>query len=428
MQSDAFAYPVGGCLLLACRPAAESIQPEIGNLPSIAQESDPEVTPELTPESKAIPELTATPEPTPEATPEATPGPAATPQPTATPEAVCELTQGDYPDLDSTLADAVRKYETCELTEAEAAAELDDYFNNEVLIQANLDSDELTGDEPVAFEKWLKGDGNASTYATVKVDDEYRTYAFLPLSNLGVLSQRDDVADVTLVENAYGPGGDLFLYKPLLEQAKATPTAELPGWLRGYAHPRSYPGLMNVLLQIARDHDLGLTDAELETKYPCYIEDGLVGVNMRVPSDSVDTLLDWVVDNDGLAKEKAYVSPHGDSRKLATAVPPSLLETLGARTDTQDVDNGFCPGASLSSSTDDETRVGTITTQGYFAHQANSWRSSYDGTGVKIGIIDADFDKVRDAVSRGVLAGKSVAPTPDCVVCPESAGVAGPDA
>ncbi len=226
-------------ILLACRPAAESIQPEIGNLPSIAQESDPEVTPEPTPESKAIPELTATPEPTPEATPEATPEPAATPQPTATPEAVCELTQGDYPDLDSTLADAVRKYETCELTEAEAAAELDDYFNNEVLIQANLDSDELTGDEPAAFEKWLKGDGNASTYATVKVDDEYRTYAYLPLSNLGVLSQRDDVADVTLVENAYGPGGDLFLYKPLSEQAKATPTAELPGWLRGYAHPRS---------------------------------------------------------------------------------------------------------------------------------------------------------------------------------------------
>ena len=288
-----------------------------------------------------------------------TPEPESTPEPTATPEqapeTTCDLTEGSYPKIEEILANAVSKYETCELTETAAAETLDDHFGHHVLVQANLNSD-----DEKEFENWLDGDGGATTYTTLSLNDELRTYLYLPLSKLGTLSERDDVEDVTLADNAFGPDGDLYLYKPLSQEAKDNPTAELPGWLRGYAHPRSYPGLMNVLLQIARDHDLGYSTEKLEAKYPCYIEDGLVGVNMRVPEDDVDALLAWVTENDGLAKDTSFVSTFGTSRKVGTAVPPSLLEELGERPDTEDVDNGFCPSGSLSpGSTDSETRSWT---------------------------------------------------------------------
>ena len=79
--------------LMACGPADESVQTEIGNVAAAPQDSDPDTTPE------------STPEPTPEPTP------------------TCAETAGDYPKLDEVLTEVFTKYETCEL-DAEAAADL----------------------------------------------------------------------------------------------------------------------------------------------------------------------------------------------------------------------------------------------------------------------------------------------------------------
>ena len=48
-------------------------------------------------------------------------------------------TPGTYPNLDETLADLVRKYETNELTEEEAAALAPEHHGKKVLIQAEID-------------------------------------------------------------------------------------------------------------------------------------------------------------------------------------------------------------------------------------------------------------------------------------------------
>ena len=91
-------------VMLACGPADQSFQEHLGNEQIVAQQADP------------------TPEPTEE--------------PTAEPE--CPYTKGNYPLLDEALQDMVRKYETCELTEAEAAALAPEHHENSVLVQTNV--------------------------------------------------------------------------------------------------------------------------------------------------------------------------------------------------------------------------------------------------------------------------------------------------
>lgn len=108
-----------------------------------------------------------------------------------------------YPRLSSDLERAVYLYENGELTEAEAAAEFDDYQGTAVLVVVNL----LADGDTDAVVAWLKSKGITPThvYKGEEFPDQITTY--VPISLLGALSQQPGVHDV------YAP----LPFQPLIE-------------------------------------------------------------------------------------------------------------------------------------------------------------------------------------------------------------------
>ena len=131
--------------LLACGPADDSVQREIGNLPVIAQEDPP------------VPAENPTPTPVPEDTP----------------------TVNEYPNLDETLQKVVRQYESGEKTEAEAAALAPEHSGKMVLVQVDLTATSLS-----AVDKWMDLQSIDVRYAVADYSPPF-IYAYVRVSPAG---------------------------------------------------------------------------------------------------------------------------------------------------------------------------------------------------------------------------------------------------
>ena len=165
-------------------------------------ESLPEEHPGAQPASQ---ESEATPAPTPDPTPTST----LTPTPTLTTE------PPKYPNLDIFLRDLVAKYEAGELSETAAAARAPIYHEGSIFVDIRFSTDaaavarwrEETGLTHIwpyvdDTEGWLGENQSEAVYRP----DPYQKpfiYAYVPVSKLGALSQREGV---TLVEALPGPG------------------------------------------------------------------------------------------------------------------------------------------------------------------------------------------------------------------------------
>ena len=333
--------------LLACGPADESVQREIGNLPSTAQETlgtpTPEPTAKLTdafvqqdignlPTAQDGTE-TPTPEPTDDPTPESTPEPEYT------------GTVGTYPKLDDLLQDIVNKYETNELSESQAAALAPEHFRNHVLVQVNL-----KGRDDSAVEEWMGQQAIEPHYTVKKEVLTFHSYAFVPVSKLAPLSQIATVENIEALENWLPEGEEAYMPKPEPESAsgqssgESEPQAELPAWLHGYPHPRTYPGLSRVLSEITAEYDTNGTVSDELLKQllaDCQVEDQSIHVEVRVETAHLDAFLNWLV-SQSLNRAEIGIIDAGFTTLLDFMLPFSLLETTGGRPEVYSVDVPTC--------------------------------------------------------------------------------------
>ena len=330
-------------LLLACGPAAPPAQP--GELPAI-QSAPPPALVETAPTDLPVTQSPAPQED--DGAQEETEGEGdtegeeeekPTPTPTPTSEPPCPHTQGDYPKLDDTLKDLVRNFETCDLTEEEAAAKAPDHHGVQVLIQAILNLEDTT---PKPIEAWMDEQGMNPRYTVMREGHE-RVYAFVQVSRLGALSKRNNVSFVEIPPNEYQ--GVIFEFpKPEPPRgASGTPSPELPPWLWQYEHPRTYPGLPYRLKQIASLHDLGKSVAEIGKMYPCGMSEGRAGFGFWVKTEQLAAVLKWIKDNNGSPRDQIYVEshpeggPYGGYSEVAASLPPSKLEAFGIHPDVEDI-------------------------------------------------------------------------------------------
>ena len=236
--------------LMACGPADESVQQELGNEQIVAQQGDP------------------TPEPTEE--------------PTAEPE--CPYTKGNYPLLDEALQDMVRKYETCELTEAEAAALAPEHHENSVLVQTNVTANIGTLDD------WM-GEQDLKPRFAIRQDAQPHIFAFVQVSLLGALSQRDGVSAVMALASPFDEGVEIEVIRDPNAAKYSDDEPELPVWLKGVPYPGIYPTMREDLRRLIVMYDAGeLTDAvKTGDAYGCAFRDDNMLITAYVNDDAAAT-------------------------------------------------------------------------------------------------------------------------------------------
>ena len=281
--------------LLACGPADESVQQEIGNLPVIAQE-DP---------------------------------PAPAEDPTPTPEPAEQPAINEYPNLDETLKNVVRQYESEEKTETEAAALAPEHSGKMVLVQVDLTAAALT---PV--NTWMGLQSVDVRYAVSDYSPPF-IYAFVRVSLLGELSQQTGVTLVRALVNFHGP--DVTWELPIEKPAQSRDSSgevvpELPPWLKGYPHPRSYYKLRGILPYLAEYDAKGtLTDAILEEEaIQCNIRLGRnieVGVHVHDTGTDVADMVTWLRANATEVPDDPTLPGEGDLIFISALLPISQLTT-----------------------------------------------------------------------------------------------------
>lgn len=266
LLSAAIALLLAG-IFLACGPADESVQREIGNLPEtgiVPQEADP------------------TTEPTTEPTPE--------------PDTECKRTEGSYPALDETLQDLVHQYETCALTEVEAAALAPEHAGPRVLVRIYAPDERLN-----ELGTWLDAKNVNPNY--VGVEDSV-AYAYPKVSVLGTLSQQAGVTEVQALRMKGPPAVQVYPKPPLpvARDSDGTALPELPGWLKSYPHPRTYHqydgGTLSILMRLYDNGDI--TDEDLDMNQPlvgCGVVERKVGVVLQVKNNPEDLRItrDWLL-------------------------------------------------------------------------------------------------------------------------------------
>ena len=361
-------------VLLACGPADESVQTEIGNIAAAPQDSDPDTTPEPT----------------------------------------CAETAGDYPKLDEVLTEVFTKYETCEL-DAEAAADLA-YASHEskVLVEVHPTEGQLE-----ALDRWMgkqKMDprGLAEFYET----DGY--YAYVEVSKLGILSEQDIVSEVNqaidptpigfhreTVNYEVGPDG-------VARRVPKSTELAIPAWLKGYKHPANFPKLKGSAKSLARQHVEGTLDMDMvrESDFRCVVWEDNLAVSIFIENDpaALQRLRESL---DGIAVGDIYTDDKMVSygqRQVHTLVPIPKLAGLNQIPEIIEVDGGACGetfdgSKAIPSETDLQDAIaqvvpkagtGTVKTQGLASHNAASWQdATHKGAGVKIGIIDTGFEDAR---------------------------------
>ena len=377
--------------LLACGPADESVQRELGQLSVAAPQGD---------------------------------GNEPTPEPTV----------NEYPNLDETLAELVQKYESGELSEEEAAALAPDYEGRRVLVQVEAPADSVD-----TLDAWMGEKGINPRYT----DPDYAwplVYAYPRVSVLGALSEQDGVTLVKALKSR-NPSAVLHYPKPPLPVARTadgTPLPELPGWLKGYPHPRTYHEYDGGALSILMDHydDGKVTDEnidQLNRIVGCGVDvDGRVSLSLRVQNNptALETVRTWLAERgitvkleregDALGVKSLLVSLRpSEIKEVAelvdvarayfypcTSRPGSensyeyLEELRKHKAEETETEEGDGAENKSSSAPDTTPRYEAITVYG-----ASAWR--HHSAGVKVGIIDQGFVRLDNLIADNSLLTES---------------------
>lgn len=362
-------------VVLACGPADESVQEQLGNAPYIAQDDSGSPTPEPTTEPTSAPEPTAEP----------------TQEPTPTLEPECSRTEGSYTLLDDTLKDMVQKYETCELEEEEAAALADLHEGPRVVVTVDL----TTNGDTTVLEQM--GKQEIEPRFQVQETDPDFIYAYVKVSALGELSQLQGLTKVRETEN-FLPSGSTWEnpqspYAPRTYR-DGTSIPELPWWLKGYRHEGTYPkitGLLNGYYRMYRKGEL--TEAiKNEGRSKCMFSGDSVNVTILAEDSFFPAIRTYLSDNaltivdNSVAKEKGVTH-------FGASVPLSLLADLIGQDGLLSIDGNGCPFRDAS---EDEYYNSQSSYKGPDEILgADAWHDrggvDYEGDGVKVGIIDSGF-------------------------------------
>ena len=368
--------------LLACGPASQAQPQAESNSQTVPQDSEPEATIE--------PTLEPTPDPP------------------------------KYPNLDTFLRDLVTKYEAEELSEVAAAARAPMYHEGSIFVHITFSTDadavavwrEETGLENLwpyvdDTERWLAGEYIYDIYRPHPQKEPF-IYAYVPVSKLGILSQREGIILVQPLEDrdqsfadsqgASGASG---------ASADAGPHHAL--WLKDDEAP--YAVLSSILAGLLHRYDRGeLTAEQVVAQYGHGKRDTLY-LSMELTSDPANTeaIAAWLRSK-GVTPIDVATSEEFDN-SITAYVPVSLLAELVQQTGIRDIPYPSppqvdvpvlptltptpSPGSGSYSPTSPEPNLNPNLTvsQGVAAHGATAWHTAgYKGAGVKIGIIDTGFD------------------------------------
>ena len=330
------------------------------------------------------------------------PDPTPTPTPTPTPE------PPKYPNLDTFLRDLVAKYEAEELSEAAAAAKAPVYHGSSVLVEVDLPTN-----IDVVY-TWMGNQGISARYK----DPEHippHMYAYVPVSLLGALSQREGVDLVQPIQDgdgifaaSQGAGGASGGSAP-----DSTSEPKLPLWLKGYP----YPKLKGKLEELVYRYEQGeLTAEEVASEFGDRGEGSSVHVQIKLSPDpaNTDAVVAWLKSK-GLSSfhvTKSEVYPNF----ISGFVPVSLMVTLSERPGVWRVGTPGGPGGgsearpsrTRTSQSAEQSSAPTTTTPRE-QHGADQWNSAgYEGSGVKVGIIDQSFDGFNSLMGKELPPGYRV--------------------
>ena len=255
--------------MLACGPADEAVQRELGNMAGSPQEEEGDA------------------------------------EPTAVP------TARDYPNLDETLQALVRKYELRELTAEQAAAEAFVYEGSKVLIRVALSSSGNT-----SVDSWM---GTQDINPRAQVDYSGGIiYAYAEVSVLGALSQQAGLTKVH-AEPAFLGGAIFGEQLPSVEtqaEGRSTrPTTNgglaLPQWLKGHDTPSEelYRKMEGSTAKLATMELEGtITDAVLAEYGDCITAPRklLVGVLIENNKATETALRSWITGKGGTVETTTY--------------------------------------------------------------------------------------------------------------------------
>ena len=376
--------------VLACGPASQT-QPDSQKN---TQEREPDTTHEPTQQPS--------PEPTSEATPD-------------TPK---------YPNLDTFLQDLVTKYEAAELSEVAAAARAPMYYRGAIFVHISFSTDagavanwrETQGLQHLwpyvdDTESWLAGEHIYDIYRPHPQKETF-IYAYVPISKLGTLSQRDGVILVQALEDrdqsfadSQGASGDTGPHHPL--------------WLKDDEAP--YALLSSILSSLLHRYDRGELTAEQVVADYGHGKGDSVRISMELTRDPANTeaVAAWLRTK-GVTPSDVATSEEFDN-SITAHVPVSLLAELVKQPGIRDIPYPSPleidvppppistttpdPGSYSPASPEPELDQNLVVSQGVAAHGANAWHTAgYKGAGVKIGIIDAGFDNF------GLLMGTELPP------------------
>ena len=198
-----------------------------------------------------------------------------------------------------------------------------------VLVQVDLTAAALT---PV--NTWMGLQSVDVRYAVSDYSPPF-IYAFVRVSLLGELSQQTGVTLVTALVNFHGPyvTWELPIEKPAQSRDSGGEVVpELPPWLKGYPHPRSYYKLRGILPYLAEHDAKGtLTDAMLEEEaIQCNIRLGRnveVGVLVHDIGTDVADMVTWLRANATEVPDAPTLPGEGDLTFISALLPIAQLTT-----------------------------------------------------------------------------------------------------
>ena len=264
--------------LLACGPAVQSVQEDTDRLPQGPQE-------QLLFETAARPA-------------ETTEG---AQQNDHTDNTECPHTQGDYPNLIEDLQEIVRKYETCELTEEQAAALDEHHHDNLVLTQVWT-----TPNSTIMVDEWM---GTQSISPRSAIDGVPLIYAYVRVSLLVNLSQQAGIDQVMNISLPFPVPEESFTAGATGASDSSSDNPILPTWLKGYKDSKLRFGLVNTYQAYLKGT---LSDDFCGRRGDHHIS---ITVYMKPDQEVVDAVTSWLANNDSQLHEELYVGESTDYGK-----------------------------------------------------------------------------------------------------------------
>ncbi len=364
------------------------------------------------------------------------------PDPTPTPTPTSEPPK--YPNLDTFLRDLVAKYEAGELSESEAAAKAPVYYQGSIFVDVDFSTDA----EAVA--RWRKETGLNGLWPYVDEVDRwmeknqigvvlrpqpYRPpfiYAYVPVSKLGFLSQREGVTLVQPLQDrdgsfaasqnaASGASGSSGASGPTGASATEGGSGPVhPSWLDAEYDP--YAQLGSKLGELVWRYDQGELTAEQVVDEYGSGHGSAVYVDIKLKPDPANTkaIAAWL-------RSKGVTPQDVDTHEVYTNVivsdvPVSLLVDLIKQDPGMRLDpgmgfgfpghtgrpTGLLPHVSPAprSNNAQTTATSLVTSQGVTAHGAEAWHAAtYKGAAIRVGIIDNGFDGFNNLMSTKLPPG-----------------------